>query len=83
MCCLVDSLPSFAGLKSDIRTVKSKAESCSKHLKAWAEAIQNSDYRGERYVTERLKRSDQATREREDFLKELLEIREKDAASRN
>ena len=83
MCCLVDSLPSFAGLKSDIRTVKSKAESCSKQLKAWAEAIQNSDYRGERYVTERLKRSDQATREREEFLKKLLEIRKRDAASRN
>ena len=83
MCCLVDNLPGFAGLKSDIRAVKSKAESCSKQLKAWAEAIQNSDYKGERYVTEKLKRSDQATREREEFLKELLEIRKKDAASRN
>ena len=83
MCSLVDSMPSFAGLKSDIRTVKSKAESCSKQLKAWAEALQNSDYKGERYVTEKLKRSDQATREREEFLKELLEIRNKHAASRN
>ena len=83
MCCLVDGLPSFSGLKSDIRTVKSKAESCSKHLKAWAEALQNSDYKGERYVTEKLKRSDQATREREEFLNELLEIRKRDAASRN
>ena len=83
MCCLVDRLPSFVGLNSDVRSVKSKAESCSKQLKAWAEAIQNSDYKGERYVTEKLKRSDQATREREEFLNELLEIRKKDAASRN
>lgn len=83
MCCLVDSLPGFSGLKSDIRTVKSKAESCSKQLKAWAEALQNSDFKGERYVTEKLKRSDQATREREEFLKELLEIRKRDAASRH
>ena len=83
MCCLVDRLPTFAGLKNDICTVKSKAESCSKQLKAWAEAIQNSDYKGERHVTEKLKRSDQVTREREEFLKELLEIRKKDAASRN
>lgn len=83
MCCLLDRLPDFAGLKSDIRTVKSKAESCSKQLKAWAESIQNSGYKGERYVTEKLKRSDQATREREEFLKELSEIRKKDAASRN
>jgi four helix bundle protein len=83
MCCLLDRLPGFAGLKSDILTVKSKAESCSKQLKAWAESIQNSDFKGERYVTEKLRRSDQATREREEFLKELVEIRKKDAASRN
>ena len=83
MCCLVDRLPSFTGLNRETSAVKSKAESCSKQLKAWAEALQNSDYKGERYVTEKLKRSDQATREREEFLKELLEIRKKDAASRN
>jgi four helix bundle protein len=83
MCCLVDRLPNFAGLTSDISTVKSKAESCSKQLKAWAESLQNSGYKGERYVTEKLKRSDQAAREREEFLKELSEIRKQDNASRN
>jgi four helix bundle protein len=83
MCCLLDRVPGFACLKSDTRSVKSKAESCSKQLKAWAESLQNSDFEGERYVTEKLKRSDQATREREEFLKELLEIRKKDTASRN
>ena len=77
MCCLVDNLPSFAGSKSDTAIVKSKAESGSKQLKAWAEAIQNSNYKGQRYVTEKLKRSDQATRQRDEFLKELIEIRKK------
>lgn len=83
MCCLVDRLPNFADLKCDSSTVKSKAESCSRQLKAWAESIQNSDFKGERYVTEKLKRSDRSHREREEFLKELLEIRKKDNASRN
>jgi four helix bundle protein len=83
MCCLLDRLPIFLGLTSDIRSVTSKAESCSKQLKAWAVSIQNSDYKGERHVTAKLKRSDQASREREEFLKELSEIRKKDAASRN
>jgi four helix bundle protein len=83
MCCLLDRLPDLAALNIDILTVKSKAESCSKQLKAWTQSLQNSDYKGERYVTEKLKRSDHATREREEFLKELLEIRKKDAASRN
>jgi four helix bundle protein len=83
MCCLLERLPDFIELKKELRQVNSKAESCSKQLKAWAESIQNSEYKGERHVTEKLKRSDQATREREEFLKELLEIRRKDAASRN
>lgn len=81
MCCLLRRLPSFLGLESDIRSVTAKAESCSKQLKAWAESIQNSDYKGQRYVSEKLKRSDQASREREEFLKELSEIRKKGAAS--
>jgi len=83
MCCLVERLPSFADLKSDLHFLKSRAESCSKQLKAWAESLQNSDYKGERYVNEKLKRSDQAARDREEFLKELAEIRKKDSALRN
>jgi four helix bundle protein len=83
MSCLLARLPGFVELSGGTRSVKSQAESCSKQLKAWAQSLQDSDYKGERYVTEKLKRSDQATREREEFLKELLEIRKKDAASRN
>jgi hypothetical protein len=83
MLCLLDRLPWSSGLSDKIRALKIKAESCSKQLKAWTQSLQNSDFKGERYVTEKLKRSDQATREREEFLKELLEIRRKDTASRN
>jgi len=83
MLCLLERLPNFEPLTAYGRKLKLKAESCSKQLKAWAESIQNSDFKGERHVTEKLKRSNQATLEREEFLKELLEIRKKDAASRN
>lgn len=83
MLCLLERLPNFEALTANVRALKSNAESCSKQLKAWAESIQNSDYKGERYVTEKLKRSDQANREREEFLRELSEIRRKDVASRN
>jgi four helix bundle protein len=83
MLCLLDRLPWFSELSDEIGALKVKAESCSRQLKAWTQSLQDSDYKGERYVTEKLKRSDQATREREEFLKELLEIRKKDAASRN
>jgi four helix bundle protein len=83
MLCLLERLSWSSGLSDEISALKLKAESCSRQLKAWTQSLQNSVYKGERYVTEKLKRSDQATREREEFLKELSEIRTKDAALRN
>jgi four helix bundle protein len=83
MLCLLERLRWFKELSAEISALKIKAESCSRQLKAWMQSLQNSEYKGERYVTEKLKRSDQTTREREEFLEELLEIRKKDAASRN
>jgi four helix bundle protein len=83
MLCLLERLPWFKDLTEETSALKIKAESCSRQLKAWTQSLQNSEHKGERYVTEKLKQSDQATREREEFLKELLEIRKKDAALRN
>ncbi len=80
MCCLLFKIPEFAELSYQTRKIHSKAESCSRQLKAWIESLQNSDFRGERYVTEKLKRSETATRERQEFLQELLEIRKKHAS---
>ncbi len=83
MLCLLERLPGFDRLRGEIKKLKPKAESCSKQLKAWAESLQNSDYKGERYVNDKIRRTDQNSREREEFLKELMDIRNKDGASRN
>lgn len=79
MCCLLLKIADFAEWADSIRKIHWRAESCSKQLKAWIESLQNSDYRGERYVTEKLKRSDLAARQREEFLQELAEIRTRPA----
>ncbi|HEY5839414.1 MAG TPA: four helix bundle protein [Pyrinomonadaceae bacterium] len=85
MLCLIERLPALRELGGELREVKSKAESCSRQLKAWAKALQNSDFKGERHVNAKVKRRDQAAREREEFLNELAEIRAKPkaATSRN
>jgi four helix bundle protein len=80
MCCLFFRLPDLVRLAGEIRKIHSKAESCSRQLKSWAEAIQNSNYKGERYVTESLKRADLAARQREEFLKDLARIRDENIA---
>ena len=80
MLCLLERIPAFRSLDKEIGLIKKRAESCSRQLKAWAQSLQNSDFKGERHVSQRTKRLDQAARDREEFLKELAEIRAKGAA---
>jgi len=61
--------------KSQISNLKSTAESCSRQLRAWADSLQNSDIRGQRYLTDKSRRITNEAREREEFLKELAEVR--------
>jgi four helix bundle protein len=42
-----------ADLKSQISDLKSKAESCSRQLRAWADSSQNSDIQGQRHLNSR------------------------------
>lgn len=77
MLCLLDRIPAFGALTNETAGLKEKAESCSRQLKAWAQSLQNSEFKGERYVNQRMKRAAQAAKEREEFLDELADIRAK------
>ena len=79
MLCLLERLPRIPDLKSEISNLKSKAENISRQLRAWADSLQNSDIRGTRYLTDKSRRLEQQKRERDDFLKELAEIRNRKA----
>src|SRR6266550_5340514 len=82
MLCLMERLPALRDLGAPIRPLKAKAESCSRQLKGWAQSLQDSEYKGERNVNRKAKRIDQAARERDEFLKELAEIRAKGSAAK-
>lgn len=81
MLCLLERLRSFHDLDADIKKLKSKSESCSRQLKAWASSLQNSEFKGQRRVNQKMKRAAEAAKEREDFLNELAEIRAKAKAA--
>jgi four helix bundle protein len=74
---LTERLPGFSDLKSEISNLKSKAEEVSRQLRAWADSLQNSDIRGQRYLTDKSRRLSQQARERDEFLKELELIRDR------
>ena len=77
MLCLLERLSAFKDLKSEILNLKSQAESVSRQLRAWADSLQNSEIKGQRYLTKKTRRSSQAARERSEFLEELRHIQEK------
>lgn len=59
MLCLLERKPGFVDLKSQISNLKSSAESCSRHLRTWAEKLQNSDIPGTRYLNNNVRRQEQ------------------------
>src|SRR2546427_3405149 len=65
---LLDRLPEFSNFKSEISDLRSKAESISRQLRAWADSLQNTEIRGTRYLTDKSRRVDQQRPEREEFL---------------
>lgn len=73
--CLCERLRALSDLRSEISDLKLKAERISRQLRAWAESLQNSSIRGQRYLTDKTRRISKADREREEFLRELEEIR--------
>ena len=78
MLCLLERIPAFRDLESDILNLKSKAESISKQLGAWIRSLQDSGMKGQRYVTEKTRQAAQNRRERDAFLEKLDQIRKGD-----
>jgi four helix bundle protein len=75
MLCLLEKIPAFAGFESEILNLKSRAESISKQLGAWVRSLRDSNLQGERFVSEKTRQADAARRGRDEFIKELEQIR--------
>jgi len=75
MFCFLERLPEFIDFRSEISDLKSRGESISRQLRAWCESLQNTEIRGTRYLNEKSRRIEQQRREREEFLAELEQIR--------
>ena len=76
MLCLLEGIPGFADLKSEISNFKSLAEGISRQLRAWADSLQSSKITGQRYLTEKTRQAEKAARDRKEFLEKLRQIRE-------
>jgi four helix bundle protein len=59
-------------LKSQISNLKLLAESCSRQLRGWADALQNSDIKGQRHLTDKSRAADDKKKRMAAFDQELL-----------
>ncbi|HEY2963423.1 MAG TPA: four helix bundle protein [Pyrinomonadaceae bacterium] len=75
---LLERLPQFSDLRSEILDLRSRATSISRQLNGWCGSLQNSEIRGARYLNDKTKRLQKAKRDREEFLKELERMRSQD-----
>lgn len=73
MLCFLERLKAFNDLKFEISDLKSKAESISRQIRAWADSLQNSEIKGQRYLSEKGRRIDKSKKERGEFLAMLKE----------
>lgn len=52
MMCVMDRMPEFDELKSEIPDLKSEFESVSRQIRAWLDSLQNSEIKGQRHLNE-------------------------------
>lgn len=76
MLCLLECLPLFFDLKSEISDLKSQVERVSRQIRAWADSLQNSEIKGQRYLNDKTRRHAQQAKDREEFLEELRRAQE-------
>ena len=81
--CLIELLAMFARLKPDVIGLKSRAYSISRQLGAWANSLQNSEIKRQRYLSDKTRRASQAVRERDEFLAELKQMQNMRMAKMN
>jgi hypothetical protein len=82
-------MPEFDHLKSEISDFKSRCESISRQLRAWADSLQNSPIKGQKHLNDRSRneyegerRKTEARKQRAAFQRDLEERLKAQAAGR-
>lgn len=90
MLCVMDRMPAFVDLKSEISDLKSNCENISRQIRGWTDSLQNSDIKGQRHLNketkkryEQDKRSSEFWQRQQQFQKDLEERLKREAAERH
>ena len=64
---VIDQMPGFDDLKSQISDLKSRAESISKQIRGWTTSLQDTKIQGQRYLNTNTKRAFDQDKKRKEF----------------
>jgi len=70
----IERFSEAAHLKSQISDLKSKAESCSRQIRGWADNLQNSNIKGQRHLNDNVRDVYDRQKRAEAFDKKIKEI---------
>ncbi len=76
MLCLLERVPTFSPLKSEICNLRSAAAGISRQLYGWIEQLKNSDITGQRHLNDKVRTRTVAQKDQAVFLEELKRIRQ-------
>lgn len=71
MLCLLERVSQQGNLKFEISNLKSLAEGVSRQLRGWADSLQESGIKGQRFLTQKARQIDRARRDRDELLEQL------------
>lgn len=74
MLCLMERMERFGHLKSQILDLKSRVESVSRQVRAWADHLQNTEIRGQRHLNEQTRADYTQGQRSEAFLRKLRDL---------
>jgi len=75
---LFERLSHFRELVNEVLDIRIRATKISRQLHGWSNSLQNSDIKGQRYLTDKSRRLDAAKKDREERKKEWEQYRYKD-----
>ena len=81
MLCYFERRPGLRDFKSQISDLKSRAESCSRQLRGWAESLQSSDITGQRHLNHRTRKLYEQRKDSEQC-RQSFETRERELLGR-
>ena len=82
MLCVMDRMPAFTHLKSEISDLNSRCESISRRIRAWTDSLQNSEIKGQRHLNDKTRQQYEQSQRKSDFWQRMDQFKQDQAARR-